>query len=401
MSDTQNSAVAVEEPKKKAVGNATFHDNKGDLFSSYNVEDFDVPQGRDEIWRFISLRRLRGLHNGTFAEQVEAKVDIAAPSEVGIEQVAPDDARVTTTPAPVDRVAAQAWTSMPHATLVTIPANADLAEPVVITTTGAGADATSFAGIHVEVGASASATVIVQYTGSGTHADNVNFNIGDNAHISVVVDDEWDGDAVHVGAQSIVVGRDAVLRHTIATFGGEVVRNTPRVKFAGPGGDAELTGVYYADDGQYIENRLLVDHNHPYCRSNVLYKGALQGDPSSKLPDARTCWVGDVLIRSNASGTETYEANRNIVLTDGARADAIPNLEIETGDIPGAGHAATVGRFDDEQLFYLKSRGIPDGEARRLIIRGFFNEVLNRVPVESVREELIARVTGELEQADL
>ena len=128
-----------------------------------------------------------------------------------------------------------------------------------------------------------------------------------------------------------------MLRHTAANFGGEVVRNTPRVRYAGSGGDVELLGVYYADDGQYIENRLLVDHNHPYCRSNVLYKGALQGDKSSKLPDARTCWVGDVLIRSNASGTETYEANRNIVLTDGARADAIPNLEIETGDIPGAG----------------------------------------------------------------
>ena len=318
-----------------------------------------------------------------------------------MEKVDSDDARLKTTPAPVDRIAAQAWTSMPHATVVTVPANADIAEPIVITTTGAGLDVTTFAGIHIEVGQGARATFIVQYTGSGTHADNVNYNIGDNAHVSVIVDGQWANDAVHVGAQSIVVGRDAVLRHTAANFGGEVVRNTPRVRYAGSGGDAELLGVYYADDGQYIENRLLVDHNHPYCRSNVLYKGALQGDKSSKLPDARTCWVGDVLIRSNASGTETYEANRNIVLTDGARADAIPNLEIETGDIPGAGHAATVGRFDEEQLFYLKSRGIPDGEARRLIVRGFFNEVLNRIPVESVRDELINRVSGELEQVNL
>lgn len=387
--------------KKERVGNATFHDNKGDLFASYDVNDFEVPQGRDEVWRFVSLRRLRGLHNGKFAEQTDAQIEVNAPSEVTVEEAQRDDERLKAVAAPTDRIAAQAWTSMPNATVVTVPAKAELSEPIVITTTGAGDDATSFAGIHVEVGESATATIIVQYTGSGTHADNVNFVIGDNAHVNVIVDEEWNNDAVHVGAQSIVVGRDAVLRHTVATFGGEVVRNTPRVKYAGSGGDVELIGVYYADDGQYIENRLLVDHNHPYCRSNVLYKGALQGDKDSKLPDARTCWVGDVLIRSNASGTETYEANRNIVLTDGARADAIPNLEIETGDIPGAGHAATVGRFDEEQLFYLKSRGIPDGEARRLIVRGFFNEVLNRIPVESVREELINRVSGELEQVNL
>ena len=145
---------------------------------------------------------------------------------------------------------------------------------------------------------------------------------------------------------------------------------------------------------------MLVDHSVPNCRSNVLYKGALQGDKQSSLPEARTCWVGDVLIRSDAKGTDTYETNRNLVLTDGARADAIPNLEIETGEIAGAGHAATVGRFDDEQLFYLRSRGIPEDEATRLIIRGFFNEVLNQIPVESVRDELIARVAGELERSN-
>jgi Fe-S cluster assembly protein SufD len=128
-----------------------------------------------------------------------------------------------------------------------------------------------------------------------------------------------------------------------------------------------------------------------------MYKGALQADPSSDLPDAHTTWVGDVLIRSNAQGTDTYEVNRNLVLTEGARADSIPNLEIETGEIAGAGHAATVGRFDDEQVFYLMARGIPEAEARRLIIRGFFSEVINRIPVEAIREELEKRVTDELE----
>ena len=183
----------------------------------------------------------------------------------------------------------------------------------------------------------------------------------------------------------------------MATFGGDVVRVVPRVKFTAPGGDAELLGVYFADAGQYFEQRLLVDHAVPNCRSNVMYKGALQGEPGSGKTDARTAWVGDVLIRAAASGTDTYELNRNLLLTEGARADSVPNLEIETGEIAGAGHAATVGRFDDDQLFYLLSRGIPEDVARRLVVRGFFNEVINLIPVESIRERLIALIDHELE----
>lgn len=382
----------------ETVKNATTHNNKGDLYSSFNVEDFEVPGGRDEVWRFVSLRRLRGLHNGQFAPQAPAQITVDAPSEVTVEQVALDDDRVTAAGAPVDRIAAQAWTSSENATLVSVPANVELNDTITITVTGAGADVTTFGTIVVETGANSGATVLVRYEGSGTHADNVNWVIGEGSRVNAVIDAEWDLDSVHVGQQAIVVKRDATLRHHVATFGGEVVRISPRVSFEAPGGDAELTGVYFADAGQYIENRLLVDHGVPNCRSNVLYKGALQGDKASGLPEARTCWVGDVLIRAEAQGTDTYETNRNLVLTDGARADAIPNLEIETGEIAGAGHAATVGRFDDDQLFYLRSRGIREEDATRLIIRGFFNEVLNQIPIESVREDLIARVAGELER---
>ena len=382
----------------ETVKNATTHNNKGDLYSSFNVEDFDIPGGRDEVWRFVSLRRLRGLHNGQFAPQAPAQIAVDAPSEVTVEQVALDDDRVTAAGAPVDRIAAQAWTSSENATLVSVPANVELNDTITITVTGAGADVTTFGTIVVETGANSGATVLVRYEGSGTHADNVNWVIGEGSRVNAVIDANWDLDAVHVGQQAIVVKRDATLRHHVATFGGEVVRISPRVSFEAPGGDAELTGVYFADAGQYIENRLLVDHGVPNCRSNVLYKGALQGDKASGLSEARTCWVGDVLIRAEAQGTDTYETNRNLVLTDGARADAIPNLEIETGEIAGAGHAATVGRFDDDQLFYLRSRGIREEDATRLIIRGFFNEVLNQIPIESVREDLIARVAGELER---
>jgi Fe-S cluster assembly protein SufD len=165
-------------------------------------------------------------------------------------------------------------------------------------------------------------------------------------------------------------------------LGGSVVRQFTSVEYAGRGGDAELWGLYFADAGQHLEHRQLVDHAVPDCRSYVGYRGALQG------ASAHTVWVGDVLIRHAATGTDTYEINRNLLLTDGARADSVPNLEIETGEVVGAGHASATGRFDDEQLFYLMSRGIEEAEARKLVVRGFFAELINKIPVAELRDRL-------------
>ncbi len=379
---------------------STVHDNKGDLFASFNVDDFPVPHVKDEVWRYVPLRRLRGLHDDTFSTAVPAQVSVEIPAGadgVTYEKVARDDARIGRTGGGVDRVAAQAWTSSTEGHIVTFAKNSTTTEPVIITITGSGPDVTAFGNLVVEVEDGATASVQIHTVGTGTLADNHEYLVGDNARLSVVVHEDWDDDAVHLGAEVAELGRDAVLRHNVALFGGSVVRLKPRVKYLAPGGDAELLGVYFADDGQFFEQRMLVDHSQPNCRSNVLYKGALQGDKTTRTPDARTAWIGDVLIRANAQGTDTYEANRNLVLTEGARADAVPNLEIETGSIVGAGHAATVGRFDDEQLFYLLSRGIPEAEARKLIVHGFFSEVIARIPVEGLRETLEAKITEELE----
>jgi Fe-S cluster assembly protein SufD len=165
---------------------------------------------------------------------------------------------------------------------------------------------------------------------------------------------------------------------------------SPSVRYAGPGGDAELYGICFADAGQHLEHRLFVDHDTPNCRSRVVYKGALSGD------DAHTVWIGDVLIRPEATGTDTYEYNRNLVLTDGARADSVPNLEILTGEVVGAGHASANGRLDDEHIFYLQARGIPFDEARRLVIRGFFGELIDRIGVPEVQERVAERIEAEL-----
>lgn len=250
--------------------------------------------------------------------------------------------------------------------------------------------------LQIRVEELAEAVVVIDHRGSGTLADNVEFVVDDAARLTVVWLADWADDAVHVSMHHARLGKDAVLRHVAVTLGGEVVRLTANVRYTSTGGDAELLGLYFADDGQHLESRLLVDHAQPDCKSNVLYKGALQGDPASALPDAHTVWVGDVLIRAEATGTDTFEVNRNLVLTDGARADSVPNLEIETGEIAGAGHASATGRFDDEQLFLPAPRGIPEEQARRLVIRGFFAEIISKIAVPEIRERLTAAIEHEL-----
>lgn len=381
--------------------------NKGELFSSFDVDAFEIPSPREEAWRFTPFRRLRGLHDGTASATAAATVTVDGVADgVRVDTVGRDDARLGEAGVPFDRVAAQAYTSFEQATVVTVAREVELAEPVTITVTGPGVDQVAYGHLQIRLEPFARAVVVLDQKGSGTYAENVEFVVGDQASLTVVNVHDWADDAVHVAAHHVGVGRDAVVRHFAISLGGDLVRLSPRVQYRAPGGDVELWGLYFADAGQHLEQRLLVDHSQPHCRSNVVYKGALQGDTRSseargsrpdRAREAHTVWIGDVLIRPEAEGTDTFELNRNLVLTDGARADSVPNLEIETGEIVGAGHASATGRFDDEHLFYLQSRGIPEDTARRLVIRGFFGEVIAKISVPELRERLSAAVEHELE----
>ncbi|MFD7401205.1 Fe-S cluster assembly protein SufD [Streptomyces sp. NPDC059866] len=357
---------------------------------SFDVADFPVPHGREEEWRFTPLERLRGLHDGTAVATGEGvKVEVEAPAGVVVETVGRDDARLGRAGTPVDRIAAQAYSAFEKAGVVTVPKETVLTEPIRIAVHGQGGVA--YGHQVIELGAFAEAVVVIDHTGDTVLAGNVDYILGDGAKLTVVSVQDWDEKAVHVAQHNALVGRDASFKSIVVTFGGDVVRLHPRVTYAGPGGEAELFGLYFTDAGQHQEHRLLVTHNTPHCKSNVAYKGALQGD------EAHAVWIGDVLIQAAAEGTDTYEMNRNLVLTDGARVDSVPNLEIETGEIVGAGHASATGRFDDEQLFYLMARGIPEHEARRLVVRGFFAELVQQIGIADIEERLIARIEEELE----
>jgi len=371
--------------------------NKGEIFTSFDVDAFEVPGGRDEIWRFTPLRRLRGLHDGSAGKATgSALIEVTERPGVTIETVRRGDARLGQGGVPADRVAAQAFSSFDEATVITVGRDTRIDEPIEITINGPGAGATAYGHLQIRVEELADAVVVLDQRGSGIYADNIEFIVGDSATLKVVSIADWADDAVNVSMHHAALGKDSVLRHATVQLGGEIVRMTGRVRYDAPGGDAELVGLYFADDGQHLESRLLIDHAQPHCRSNVVYKGALQGDPESKLADPRTVWIGDVLIRAAATGTDTYEINRNLVLTDGARADSVPNLEIETGEIVGAGHASATGRFDDEQVFYLQARGIPEDQARRLIVRGFFGEIIQKITVPAVRDRLTEAIEHEL-----
>jgi Fe-S cluster assembly protein SufD len=357
---------------------------------SFDLADHAVPTGREEAWRFTPIKRLKGLHDGTFVPGGHAQVEIQAPPEVVVDLVGRDDPRLGTIYIPNDRVAAQAWDSFEQARILSVPPGAELDEPVVVNVFGTGSEAAVFNHLVLDIGANARVTVVLQHQGSTVRAGNAEIIVGEGASLILVSVQDWDDDAVHLAHLHARIGRDASYRQALVSIGGDVVRISSSVDFAGPGGEAELLGLYFADAGQHLEHRLFVDHNAPRTRSNVDYRGALQGQ------GAHTVWIGDVLIRKVAEGIKTYESNKNLVLTDGCRADSVPNLEIETGEIEGAGHASTTGRFDDEQLFYLRSRGIEEAEARRLVVHGFFADIIRKVGVPEIEKRLLEAVEAEL-----
>jgi Fe-S cluster assembly protein SufD len=365
---------------------------KSQVLSSYDVADFPALDGFEEAWRFTPLKRLRELVTAT-AEPGKALgvryTDL--PEGVTIRQV--DAATVQPVLTPFDRISALAFGAAADVTLIEVGDEVEPGGPVQILVEGQGIDAPSYARTYVKVGRFASATLVLEQVGSATLADNIEVVVGDGAQLTLVTVANWANDTVQAQHVKLKVGRDAKVVHVQVTLGGDLVRQFTSVEYAGRGGEAELYGLYFAGAGQHFEHRQLVDHGLPDCRSNVGYRGALQGD------SARTVWVGDVLIRATATGTETYEINRNLLLTDGARADSVPNLEIETGEVVSAGHASATGRFDDEQLFYLMARGIPEGEARKLVVRGFFAELINKIPVEELRDRLGDTIESRLVEA--
>lgn len=361
---------------------------RSDRPSSKSVSDFGAVSPLQDLWRYLQPSQLNGLDSDVLGEY-ESEVSFVSSNDVKISWIESTDSRVGTIGVPEDRVAAAAYTNASKTLLIEVSENSEVSEPVVIRIAPSHLAPSA---LHILVVAEkfSKSTLIFEHSGLGNLAEIIEIDVQDEAKLNLVSVQNWDKGSAHVSAHFSKLARNSYLKHSVASFGGDLVRISPVTTFTGPGAEVEMNGVYFASAGQHLENRPFVDHAAPNCKSRVTYKGALQGDK------AHTVWIGDVLIRVAAEGTDTYELNRNLLLTDGARADSVPNLEIETGEIEGAGHASASGRFDDEQLFYLQARGLTVDDARRLVVLGFLVDILQRTGVDELIESLTKVVEEKL-----
>jgi len=351
-----------------------------------------TPTGREEAWRFTPLKRLGGLHDGTAKlEDRNSLTYSGSVNDVSFERLSRE--LVPTLTEIDDVIVSRIRDHVSDVAVLTVKADIEISEPIYLNRIKGGLASAELSRVQIRIESHAKATVIIENNGGAILAEDIEISVAPGASLTFITLQEWETGSVHAARHHAVVDRDATFKSIVVTVGGSLVRMLPTVDFIAPGASAELLGVYFATSGQFFEHRMFVDHKVPNAKSRVNYKGALAGD------QAHTVWIGDVFIRAAAEGTDTYELNRNLLLTDGARADSVPNLEIETGEIVGAGHASTTGRFDDEQLFYLMSRGIELEDARRLVVRGFFNEIVSEIGVEAIQDRIMNRIDDELAKA--
>ena len=355
-----------------------------------NILEKHTPTGREEAWRFTPLKRLGGMHDGTATPVLHNSLIAKSELPTGVTLSHTTIKSITETD---DAIVNRIREFTDQGTLLEISADTEVSSPIFLGRAQGFLDKAEFARVLIKVGSHAKATVIIENTGDTHIAEDLEIQVGPGANLTFICLQEWGSQTIHAGRHHATVDRDASFKSIVVTVGGNLVRLLPTVDFIAPGASCDLSGVYFATEGQFFEHRMFVDHKVPHAKSRVNYKGALAGDK------AHTVWIGDVFIRAAAEGTDTYELNRNLLLSDGARADSVPNLEIETGEIVGAGHASTTGRFDDEQLFYLMSRGINMEDARRLVVRGFFNEIVAEIGIEEIQNRIMTRIDEELAKA--
>jgi Fe-S cluster assembly protein SufD len=363
--------------------------SRSERFSAYSVTEFEPVTGTEIQWKYTPLKSVRPLLDDTL-DGSPSELETSVTGGATIDWVDRGHDNIGRAGAPEDRASANAWSHFEKALAVTI--SGDEHSEAMVKRSDLG---TAGRAAHTVIVAKPNSRglVVLENSGDALLSENLEIVVEAGADLTVVSVQEWADSAVHLASHFASLGNGARLKHVVVTLGGSVVRVNPSTHLVGEGADAELYGLYFADAGQFIEHQVFVNHDAAHTKSRVNYKGALQGE------GAHTVWIGDVLIGQKGTATDSYEQNRNLLLSDGARADSVPNLEIETGDILGAGHATTSGRFDDEQLFYLQARGISEDDARHLVVRGFLSEIVQKVGVPELEQRLEQAIEAELETA--
>ncbi len=276
-------------------------------------------------------------------------------------------------------------------TFLYVPAGRELAAPLQSILWGVGGK--TFDHTLVVLENNARATLITEHAsadgrGQAFHNGVVELILGDGSHLQHVAVQEWGGNVWQFTHERALVGRDAQLSWVTGALGSRLTKSFQTVELDGAGANAQVSGLYFVDGKRHLDLDTQQNHNMPDTESDLLYKGALK-------EKGRSVWQGMIKVLPAAQRTNGYQANRNLMLSKTARSDSIPGLEIEADDVRCT-HGATVGQVDENQIFYLMSRGLPRAEAVRLVVHGFFVPVLERVPVPAVRERLEAVVDARI-----
>jgi Fe-S cluster assembly protein SufD len=313
--------------------------------------------------------------------------DLAAVARDSAELVREHFGRVVV---PDDKFTALGLAGFTGGVFVHVPDEVELADPIAITM-HATQPGVAVPRILVTVGRNAKAVVYIDHTGDAeqTVVEAIEVVVGEGATAHVVSAQDWGPGVDHLGVHTGLVHQNGDYRHLEASLGGRTVYVRPDLRLDHPGGNGELLGVYFCDEGQQIEHRSLIHHNASHTTSDLVYKGALQGD-------SRATFFGNIRIEPHAKATASDQTNRNLILTDKARADSIPFLEIENSDVVRCGHHSSVGQVDELQLFYLQSRGISREEAARMLVFGFLAEVTDRIDLPGVTATVLDEVEREI-----
>ncbi len=277
--------------------------------------------------------------------------------------------------------------------VVRVPAGVAVDAPVVVAHLTEGEGVAVFPRLVVEAGDDSEVSVLeVQASGpeSGLVVPVTEIAVGRAARVGHLTVQQLGFATWQLGLQVAGVEAEASLRTTTIAFGGDYARLRTDCRMVGRGATGELDAVYFGEGDQTLDFRTFQDHVAPDCTSNLLFKGAVGGR-------SRSVYTGMIRVGKQASGTNAFQTNRNVKLSDGAWAESVPNLVIENNDVR-CSHASAVGPIDEEQRFYLESRGVPTDEAERLIVSGFFDEVLGRAPVPAVVPLLRSTVAAKFER---
>jgi Fe-S cluster assembly protein SufD len=380
-------------------------------------EALPLPTTADEHWRFTDLR---GFDPDAFAadgageRQVVPEgmldVDVAAMAvagESGLSIVKSPPAGVTFEPfedherlgqlvGAEEKFAAHNAAVWQHGLLVVVPKGVELEQPLYVRVANSLDGGSLFWRLLVVAGAQSRFTLIEEYASaepelSGYTNSAVELFVEQGAKLEYVSLQNLSRETWHFASHHARVERDAELDWVTGGFGSKKGKVRIQNDLAGPGATSRVTGAYFSDGTQHLDYDTFQEHMAPSTTSDFAFKGALR--------DESTCvWRGMIRVEKDAQKTNAYQENRNLLLSEKAHADSIPGLEILANDVRCT-HGATVGQVDREQLFYLMARGLPRSEAERLIVRGFFSEILDRIELEPVREALGAALEARIPEA--